>query len=552
MTPNRGLVPKILAVDDNPSLLMLIKEALSDDYEIITAGNGKDAIDITRKEMPDLVIMDMMIPVINGIDATEIIKKDPDTKGIPVLIITAYGGHGGMVMGLDAGADDYIEKPFDIEALRTRVSFNLKTKALFDSMEQFKRDQEIVLDVMRETTSTLNILKVLHTVTRKIADYLTLSRCSVILVDEEKGHGLVMASSDAPEIGGLCVYLDKYPEITKVLETMETLVIEDVHTDPIMAGINVQLPYQSLMVVPIIFRDEVIGTLLLRASKMREGFSRREADLAGMIATSAANAIKNAFLHEGLEEKKLELEKANSRLLELDKLKSNFLAMAAHELRSPLGVINGYLEIVLEGVAGPISPKATSFLKMALEGGTSLSRTVEEILDLSVIESGKLSLNLKQWDMVKVVEDVLKFMGKTLEEKGMKVNNSCEGKTAKAVFDRKKMEQVLINLLSNAAKFTSADGEIGVDIRKGDNELIVAVSDTGCGISQEDLGMIFEEFYTGKSREKGSGLGLSICKKIVELHGGTIWVESREGKGSTFYFKIPKQITPPLADLQGN
>ncbi len=533
-------MPKILAVDDSLALLGIITDTLTPDYEVIAACNGKEAIEKARSQMPDLIIMDVEMPVMNGLDATGIIKKDPKTRNIPILILTARDSNDQMIAGLDAGADDYLGKPFQQEVLKARIRAHLRTKALFEALEQFRRDQEIVLDVMRETTSTLNILSVLHTVTKKIANYLNLSRCSVIHVDEEKGHGLVMASSDAAEIGGHCIYLDKYPEINKVLETMETLVIENVDTDQLMAGIKVPLSYQSLMVVPMTFRDELIGTLLLRASKSGGGFTGREADLGRMIAASAANAIKNAFLHEGLEEKKRELEKANSRLLELDKLKSNFLAMAAHELRSPLGIISGYIELVLEGVAGPLSPKATSFLKMALDGSTNLSMTVEDILDLSVIESGKLSLNLRQEDMVKVVEHVLKFMSKTMEEKGINVNNANECKTAKAVFDRKKIEQVLINLLSNAAKFTSANGEIGVDIRKGDNEYTVVVSDTGCGISKEDLGIVFEEFYKGKSREKGSGLGLSICKRIVELHGGSIWVESREGKGSNFYFTIPK------------
>lgn len=531
---------KILAVDDNPAILTLIKEVLSSEYDIITAVNGKDAIDITRKEKPDLIIMDMMMPMINGIDATDILKKDSKTRSIPILMITGYGGHGGMVMGLDAGVDDYIEKPIDVETLRVRIAVNLKMKTFFDNMEQLRRDQEIILDVMRETTSTLDIHKVLHTVMKKIADYLNLSRCSVILVDEKKGQGLVMASSDDPGINGYNIYLNKYPEVVKVLQTMETLVVENVHTDQLMAGTKVPQLYQSLMVVPIIFSEEFMGTLLLRASKNREGFSAREADLGKMIATSAANGIKSAFLYDGLKKKKQELEEANSRLQELDKLKSNFLAMAAHELRSPLGIINGYLELVLEGVAGPLSPKAISFLKMALEGSTSLSRTVEEILDLNVIESGTLSLNLRQEDIVNVVDDTLKFMSMTIKEKGLTVSNTYQCKTAKAVFDRKKIEQVMMNLLSNAVKFTPAAGEIGVDIRKGNNEYTIVISDTGCGISQEDIGMVFEEFYKGKSREKGSGLGLSICKRIVELHGGAIRVESKEGAGSTFYFTVPK------------
>lgn len=531
---------KILVVDDSPSILEIIKDTLTPEYEVITARNGMDAVELAQKALPDLIIMDVVMPGMSGIEATGSIKRNDLTRSIPVLVLTSRTGSKEMVSALDAGADDFVEKSFNIEVLKARVRSHLRAKSHFDSLEQLRRDQEIILDVTRETTSTLNILTVLHTVTRKIAHHLCLSRCSVVLVDEEKGHGLVMASSDAPDIGGRCIYLAQYPEITKVMETMKTLVIDDVSTDPLMANVK-GLHYKSLMVVPIIFRDEVIGTMLLRASKERGGFSKREADLSRMIANSAANAIKNAFLYEGLEEKKQEIEKANEKLKELDSLKSNFLAMAAHELRSPLGVINGYLEMILEGVAGPLSPKAKTFLSMALESGTALTRTVEEILDISTIESGKLSLNLKQWDIVKRIDRVLKFMGKAIEEKGIKLSVPSEQKGIKAVFDGEKIEQVLINLLSNSVKFTPANGEITMDIEEGDSDVVVTVTDTGCGIPEDDLDKVFDEFYTGQSREKGTGLGLSICKRLVEMHGGRIWVESKEGEGSSFHFTLPRK-----------
>lgn len=533
-------MPKILAADDSPIILELIKDTLTE-YEVITANNGKEAVEITCREMPDLILMDIAMPVMSGIEATGIIKKDPATRSIPVLILTGRTGHEQMVAGLDAGADDFIEKAFNTEVLRARVRAHLRAKELYDCLEQGKKDQEIMLDVTREATSTLNITSVLFSITRKAAEYLNLSRCSMILVDEKKGHGLVIASSDDPEIGGRCIFLDRYPEITRVMKTMEPLVIDDVHTDPLMSKVTLPQPYKSIMVIPIIFRDEVIGTLLLRASRERGVFTQREADLSRMIANSSANAIKNAFLYEGMEGKKLELEKANKRLLELDNLKSNFLAMAAHELRSPLGVINGYLELMLEGIGGPFSPKATAYLTMATEAGRGMARTVEEILDISVIESGKLPLNLKQRDIVKKVKKALDFMSKAMEESGLKVHASFSDNEVVAVFDGGKLEQVLINLLSNAVKFTPPSGNITVDVKKQLDEVIVTVSDTGCGIPADGLDMVFDEFYKGKSREKGAGLGLSICKRIVELHGGRMWAESREGEGSSFHFTLPSK-----------
>ncbi len=531
-------MPKILAADDSSTMCELIKDTLTE-YEVITANNGKEAVEITCREMPDLILMDITMPVMNGIEATRIIKKNPATRGIPVLILTARIGHEQMVAGLDAGADDFIEKDFNIEVLRARLRAHLRIKALLDNIEQSRKDQEMIADIVKDTTSYLNIYKVLYTITKKAARYLNLFRCSVIRIEKGKNYGVVIASSDDPNIGGLCISLDRYPEIQMALKTFDVLIIDDISSDPLMAEAIVPHSLKSIMLIPLTHKDELLGTMFLKGDSTKNGFSRRELELAKMIAGSAGNALKNAFLYEEMEEKKLELEKANKRLLELDRLKSNFLAMAAHELRSPLGVINGYLELMMEGTGGPFSPKATNYLTMATEAGRGLTRTVEEILDISVIESGKLPLNLKQRDIVKKVRKVLDFMSKAMEERGLKVHTSFSNNEVIAVFDAGKLEQVLINLLNNAVKFTPSSGNITVDVKKQPDEVIVTVSDTGCGIPADALDMVFDEFYKGQSREKGAGLGLSICKRIVELHGGRMWAESREGDGSSFHFTLP-------------
>jgi len=532
---------KILAVDDSNVILNLIVKSFSDEHKVITASNGREAVDTAIRDMPDLILMDVKMPVMDGLQATRILKEDPRTMSIPIIMLTALDSDDDMIMGLNAGASDYVGKPFHKTVLDAKVKTHLRTKALYSSLEQTHRDQEIVLDVTRKTTSSLNITEVLHAVTEKLAEYLNLRRCSVVLVDEGKGQGLVVASSDAPHIGGLCIYLDKYPEIIRAIQTRETVIVDDIDTDPLMAGVReaIRFTYRSLMVVPIIFRDEVIGTLFLRASKEKEGFTEREANLCRVIAASSANAIKNASLFEKLEEKSLELEKANKRLMELDRLKSGFLAMAAHELRTPLSVINCYMEMLLEGISGPLNTQQSDMLNLALESSTDLARIVEEMLDISVIESGQVSIDIREYDMIEVVKWVITLMKGEFEKKGIRVVAPA-GKNM-GFFDRKRIRQVLINLLRNAAKFTSSGGGVAVSVEDGESELKVMVSDTGKGIPKNELDRVFDEFYRGESGEEGAGLGLSICKRIVEAHGGRIWAESEEGKGSRFYFTLPKR-----------
>lgn len=525
---------KILAVDDSNAILCLISDIFSSEHEVIKASNGKEGVEKAFSEMPDIVLMDVNMPVMDGIAATRTIKEDPRTRGLPVILLTGLGGEESTVMGLDAGADDYIGKPFNVKILKARIRSHLRSKALYDSLEQAYKDMDIILDITKKTTSTLNISQVLHTITEKISKYLNLYRCSVVLVDDDTRHGLIVASSDDPEIGGLCIYLDKYPEIMKVLETRETVVVDDVNSDPVMAGVRIEmnLPFRSLMVVPIIFKDKIIGTFFLRATKRSGGFSMREVDFCRMIANASSSAIKNSALFEKLED-------ANKRLLDLDRLKSNFIAMAAHELRTPLNVVNGYLEMLGEGVVGKPNPRQLEFINRALESNNDLMRLVKEMLDIGVIESGQVVLEQEECDAAEVVYKALDLFKKDAEKKGVRIN--YPDNHASALFDRKRVHQVLINLISNAIKFTPQGGEISVAIRDGMHDVRVSVSDTGTGIPDQDVERVFDEFYRSDSSEEGTGLGLSICKRIIVLHGGSIWAESKLGSGSSFHFTLPKK-----------
>lgn len=532
------MMTKVLAVDDDKLILRMLKDVLRD-FEVMTASGGREGIDLALKETPDVIIMDVMMPAMSGLEATKTLKGDKRTANIPVIILTALGRTEDIIKGLDAGGDDYIEKPFTPKVLRARINAHVRVKSLFDREEQGRKDLEIILDITKKTTSFLDIDKVLHAITEKVGGYLRLDRCSIVLVDEGRNQGLVVASSDDPDIGGYCIYLDKYPEITRVMESMEPLIINDVGSDPIMTEVRELVPYRALMVIPILFKEEIIGTFLLRADKREEGFSGREVELCTMIANASANAIKNASLYGMLEERNLELKKVNSRLLELDRLKSNFIAMAAHELRAPINIINGYLETLIEGAGGPLNTRQTDMATLALHSNSDLARLVGEMLDLSIIESGRVPLEPESRSVTEAVEKAVALIGPDAASKGIKF--SFDAKPAEAFFDHRKIAQVLMNLLGNAVKFTPSGGEIRVGISDGKDEVTVNISDTGQGIPKRDLEKVFDEFYKGASMEKGMGLGLTICKKILELHGGRIWVESEEGKGSRFRFTLPKK-----------
>ena len=236
-----------------------------------------------------------------------------------------------------------------------------------------------------------------------------------------------------------------------------------------------------------------------------------------------------------------------SRELELaSQRKSEFLAGMSHELRTPLNAIMGFAEMLTERMAGDINEKQAEYLDDIHSSGTHLLSLVNEILDLSKIEAGRMELDLSRFDLRDAIEGSLTLIRERAVRNGIAVEVEYGPEIGAWVADERKFKQIMLNLLSNAVKFTPAGGTIGVHARRAGGRVEIGVSDTGVGITPEDLQLVFEEFrQVGSDRVKrseGTGLGLALTKRFVELHGGTIAVKSEPGKGSTFAFTLPEKI----------
>lgn len=250
-------------------------------------------------------------------------------------------------------------------------------------------------------------------------------------------------------------------------------------------------------------------------------------------------------LDETLRQRTSELELANQRLLELDKVKDEFLSIASHELRTPMTAIKGYVDMVLSGDAGSINEKVEEFLQeVGIAVGRQI-RLVNDLLDLSRIETGRMSLNLGEVRLEEIVKQVIKGLTPVVKEKGLRLYfKEPEGrkKLSKVWVDPDKVTQILNNLLGNALKFTEK-GEIVVKISSRGDKLVVFVSDTGDGIVEKFHSQLFQKFHRITTKDytaKGTGLGLYISKKLAQMMGGDVWlVKSEVGKGSTFGFSLP-------------
>ncbi len=296
-----------------------------------------------------------------------------------------------------------------------------------------------------------------------------------------------------------------------------------------------RLGYQSLLAVPLLLEQQIMGALTVYRREPGS-FAPEVVNLLQTFATQSVLAIQNARLFREIEDKSRQLEAANRH-------KSEFLANMSHELRTPLNAIIGFSEVLLQRMFGEMNEKQNEYMEDILSSGRHLLSLINDILDLSKVEAGRMELELAKFDFPLAIDNALTLVRERATSHGISLHRELDKRLGDFVGDERKIKQILLNLLSNAVKFTPEGGRIDVNANLNDGGVEISVSDTGIGISPEDQETIFEEFrqvgtdYAHK--REGTGLGLTLTKKFVEMHGGKIWVESEVGKGSRFIFTLP-------------
>jgi signal transduction histidine kinase len=298
-----------------------------------------------------------------------------------------------------------------------------------------------------------------------------------------------------------------------------------------------QTDFRALLAVPLLRKDRHIGGLVIRR-KVAGKFTDSVVDLLQTFAAQSVIAIHNARLFHEIEDKGREIEIAN-------KHKSEFLANMSHELRTPLNAILGYTELIIDNIYGDVPEKIQEVLERVEKNGRHLLNLINDVLDLSKIEAGRLTLSLNEYSMQDIIQTVFTSVEALAAEKNLNLKVKIPEILETGKGDEQRIAQVILNLLGNAIKFTE-QGKVDVAATVSNESFLVSVTDTGPGLSETDQKKIFEEFRQAdgsSTRVKGgTGLGLSISKKIVEMHGGRIWVDSSLGKGSTFSFTLPIRV----------
>jgi signal transduction histidine kinase/DNA-binding response OmpR family regulator len=471
----------------------------------------------------------------------------PSSMSMPIQI-------GGVVLGvLEVEADKV--HAFDendqlaLEIIADQIAIAYQNAELLAETRSRMTDLRLLHDVSLAAASSSHLQETLQAAAEVLATEWKGTEIALQLIDEGKSTLEMKASVGYPRDGGADLDLPLGKGITGwVAKHGKPALAPDVRQDS--RYYEASPSTRSELCVPMTTGGKIIGTLNVESPKIN-AFSADDQRLLTTLASNLAILIERARLFEEVEAARAELEQrakalegANARLKELDRLKSQFLANMSHELRTPLNSVIGFSEVLIDGLLGEMPPEQKECVENILLSGEHLMALINDVLDLSKIEAGHMELAPRPLDVKGLIEDVEKTVEPMFKEKSQALTIDCQDDHPPLTADRVRLRQILLNLLSNAHKFTPNGGEITLSCSLVDDATMgFSVVDTGVGIKPEDQEIIFEEFRqadgTAAREVEGTGLGLAISKRLVEMHDGSIWLESDYGEGTTFSFLLP-------------
>lgn len=425
-----------------------------------------------------------------------------------------------------------------VQGMADQLGIALENRRLLAKTQRLALQLQTGADVGRVITSNLDLDVLLGETVELIRDRFGFDHAQIFLLDED-GKWAVLHKSTGPVGRELLARGHKLPVgsqsvIGQVTARRQTLIARDVGSDLVHRP-NVLLPdTRAEIAIPLQIGNKLIGALDVQSNES-DAFSENDVVTLELLAAQIAVAIENARAFA-------EQQESAARLRELDRMKTQFLANMSHELRTPLNSIIGFSRVILKGIDGPITELQKSDLTAIYNSGQHLLGLINNILDLSKIEAGKFELNFEEVDLGQVIKVVMSTAVALVKDKDVELIQHVPDELPRIYADQTRIRQVILNLIANAAKFTR-EGSITLMVRVEGDYLVLHVKDTGVGIPADKLDHIFEEFTqvdaSTTRRAGGTGLGLPITRRLVEMHHGTISVKSKEGSGTVFTVRLP-------------
>ena len=496
--------PRILVVEDDAKMRRVLELLLSGHWTVETSADAASAIAAIRERPPDLVLTDLLLPGMDGYDFLRQLRAEAGTRTLPVIVISGLTEEADRLRALEAGANDYLIKPFSERELMLRVTTHLemgflrREAALRESETQLRAILEGALDAVVGMDANGDVI-----------DW---------NAQAEATFGYTRAEAVGRRLAELIIPSPlreaHYKGLERYFETGEAPILN--------RRVEVEAQRKDGSRVPIELAITVVKGW---------GFYRFNAFARDISDRRAADTERNRLLEEARE---------------ANRMKDEFLAMLSHELRTPLSAIVGWAHMLRTG--GLDEPTVARAIETIDRNAKVQNQLIEDILDVSRIVAGKFHLDMRSVDLVRIVEAAIDTVSPLAASRGVQLRQDLSaeiGPCCPAIGDPDRLQQVVWNLLTNAIKFTPRGGVVTVEVRRQDDpaEFEIVVRDTGQGISADFLPHIFERFRqagTGARRHGGLGLGLSIVRHIVEMHGGTVMATSAgEGQGSVFTLRLP-------------
>lgn len=515
---------KILIADDEPGVLLTTRAILQlEGYDVESAGNGQEAVEAIRQRHYDLVLTDLKMPGVDGLDVlAEVRKRSPLTV---TVMMTGYGSVASALEAVQLGAYEYLLKPIEVEDLKQAVRRSLERKRLSE------------IDTLYRISWTVTQSQDAATMAAEISDAVR----GVLGLD----YACLLTPQEGAWTGnGSPVLSEALNSLSLRRSLQRGLIVTDQDHEEAAAAWAQQQLVRSYALVPGLAGSHVVCVLCAHNGQEPYEFHASAVRFLQGLASQTALSLENAALIGELKRNNEELAAANRKLQQLDKLKSNFLSVATHELRTPLSVILGYNAMLEESLQDRLDESERQTLTESIAACKRLIRMVNSMLDINQIESGKMKLEVVPTDLRRLINGVSALFQQEARSRQLQLTLELPARPLRVELDAERIEQVLINLVGNAMKFTPAGGAITIRLRQQAElrQAEISVQDNGIGIAAEDQARIFDEFAQVRHAHTvrdGSGLGLAIARRIVEAHHGQLRVTSTPGEGSTFSFTLP-------------